>query len=416
MIGVILCLAIPLVLALMASVMRSAGASLRPIVFLASLMLPIAVIFLIGSLVTARLPTDKPEATFNLPVSDGHFVDREKLFGADLPSDQLRDAKGIYPQFLTEAEVAELAIVGISEAAVVAQFPSADAAKRAATALWQTFQVYNTSGDEQRGWRGQRRPNSDYIEVLRIGRHLLFWTAPSKSDAADLRAKTMLPFSSKESGEPLIPALQPLGTFFKPVGVKVIGMLLLAVLYTVWFFKGATWAGSSPAMAGVTALPASELAARLGAINTLDAPFRIERGSTPNEFFATWRYADAKWIDLARTHGLQRTFRIRLTLDESAHTIRATDYAAGYEWSAGGNGAQIEWKAVTGIVFFQTEQGRVFGLQLDDQGHFKPELPYTYQFNLAEMKSPLITATTRSGWTWRPTVWQGPVWLRWLTE
>ena len=39
-----------------------------------------------------------------------------------------------------------------------------------------------------------------------------------------------------------------------------------------------------------------------------------------------------------------------------------------------------------------------------------------YTFNLQEMKSPLVDAVTRAGWDWRPTVWQGPAWLRWLTE
>lgn len=57
-------------------------------------------------------------------------------------------------------------------------------------------------------------------------------------------------------------------------------------------------------------LTATELAVRLEAINALDVPFRVERGSLPDEFLATWRYADAKWIDLARAHGLHRTFRI----------------------------------------------------------------------------------------------------------
>lgn len=58
----------------------------------------------------------------------------------------------------------------------------------------------------------------------------------------------------------------------------------------------------------------------------------------------------------------------------------------------------------------------VFGLQLDEQGRFKPELSYAYTFNLQEMKSPLVEAVTRAGWDWRPTTWQGPTWLRWLTE
>ena len=41
---------------------------------------------------------------------------------------------------------------------------------------------------------------------------------------------------------------------------------------------------------------------------------------------------------------------------------------------------------------------------------------YAYTFDLKEMKSPLIEAATRAGWRWQPTLWQGPAWLRWLTE
>ena len=121
-------------------------------------------------------------------------------------------------------------------------------------------------------------------------------------------------------------------------------------------------------------------------------------------------------MDHARAHGLRRTFRIRLTLDERHGTVRATDYAASYDWSAGRGGANLEWKSAIGIVLFQTEQQRVFGVQLDEQGRFKPELSYRYKFNLNEMKLPLLAAVTRAGWNWRPTVWQGPPWLRWLTE
>ena len=55
-------------------------------------------------------------------------------------------------------------------------------------------------------------------------------------------------------------------------------------------------------------------------------------------------------------------------------------------------------------------------LHLDEQNRSKPELSYAYTFNLQEMKAPLIEAITRAGWTRRPTIWQGPAWLRWLTE
>ncbi|MEO6005232.1 MAG: hypothetical protein ABIZ04_09570 [Opitutus sp.] len=418
MVAVILCLAIPLVLTLVGAIMRSSGASLRPMVFMAVLMLPVTLPLLIGALVSARTPGGPAGPTVSLPTVDGHFADRQSLFGADLRDSDMRDAKSIFPEFFAEAEVAELALVGTGETALAAQFPTAEAAKRASASLWRTFQMTGTSGDEERGWRGKRRQNSDYIELLRSGRLLFFWTGLKKESAAAHRAASTLPTAAIEASRPapLIPALQPLGAFFKPPAMKAIGLVLLVCLYTGWFFKGAAWAASSPSVPGVSAVSPGELAARLEAINQLDVPFRIERGERPNEYFATWRYADAKWIDLARAHGLRRTFRIRLALDPKGETVRATDYVAGYDWSAGAPGARIAWQATLGLMFFQVEQGQVFGLQLDDRGNFQPALSYSYKFDLNEMKSPLIAATTRAGWKWRPTVWQGPVWLRWLTE
>lgn len=419
-VAVAMCLGFPLVLALLGFIMRAAAASLRPIVFLAVLMMPLAALFLVAALVNARTRGAAPETSFTLAVTDGHFADREKHFGTDLPAGQIRDAKSVFPEFFAEAEHAELGIVGTGETTLVAQFPTADAAKRAASFLWQWFRATHTSGDEERGWRGKRGLNEDYFEMLRTGRHLFLWTALTKEACAARRAAsgtiTSAPDLKAAPREPIFPKLQPLGAMFQPLGMKIGGTLLMVVLYTLWFFKGAAWAGSSPAVPGAPRITATELAARLEAINALDVPFRIERGERPNEFIAAWRYADAKWVDHARAHGLRRTFRIRLTLDESACIVRATDYAAEFDWSAGRDGARIEWKAMMGIVFFQTEQRRVFGLQLDEQGRFKPELSYTYKFNLNEMKSPLMDAVTRAGWDWRPTVWQGPAWLRWLTE
>jgi hypothetical protein len=419
-VAVAMCVAFPAVLSLVALIMRASGASLRPVVFLASLMMPLAALFLIAALVNARTPGAEPESTFSLAVKDGQFVDRAKLFGADLPAAQIRDAKSVFPEFFAQAEHAELGIVGPGESVLVAQFPTADAAKRAAEFLWKWFRVTNTSGDEEHGWRGRRGLNEDYFEMLRTGRHLFLWTALTKEACAARRAAsgaiTAAPDLKPTPPAPVFPALQPLAALFQPAGMKAGGVLLLVALYTLWFFKGAAWAGSSPAVAGSPRVTAAELASHLEAINALDVPFRIERGAQPDEFFATWRYADAKWVDLARARGLRRAFRIRLTLDEAAHTVRATDYAASFDWSAGRGGADIEWRAMMGIVFFQVEQHRVFGLQLDEQGRFKPELSYAYKFNLNEMKSPLVEAVTRAGWTWRPTLWQGPPWLRWLTE
>ncbi len=420
LVGLALCVGLPLVLALIALILRGAGASPRPIVFLAVLLLPAAWVFLIGRLVLAREPGAGPETTVDVTVRDGQFVERAKIFGAGLRDADRRDAKAVFPEFFGEAEVAELGIVGTGETVVAAQFPTAEAAKRAAAALWQAFQITDTSGDEERGWRGYRRRNSDYIELLRTGRHVFFWTAPTKQAAAARRAASFAAPGSAAAHTPgpapLFPALQPLGALFEPTWTKIAGLLLMLALGVGWFFKGAAWAGSVPPAPGTAAISPSDLVARLEAINALDVPFRIERGTRAGEFFATWRHADAKWADLARAHGLRHALRIRMVLDEPARVVRATDYVARLDWSAGGDGARLEWQAGLGIVFFQAEQRRVFGLQLDEHGRFKPELSYRYTFNLQEMKSPLQAAVTQAGWTWRPTVWQGPAGLRWLTE
>ncbi len=419
-----LCLGIPLVLTLIGLILRGAGASLRPIVFMAVLFSPLLVSFTLVHLIRARKPPTQtaaqPQPTGGLSMRDGRFANPAALFGPDVPAEQIRDAKAVFTGVLDEAQHAELGIVGTGETVLVAEFSTAEQAKRAAAAYWKMFRLTGTSGDEERGWRGKRSLSSDFLEMLRTGRHLFVWTALTKEACAARRATSSVAVSSPDikpaPREPLIASLQPLGTFLRQPTVKVFGIIFLLSFYVGWFFKGSAWASSSPAKAGIRPVSAAELGARLDAINALDVPFRIERGERENEFFATWRYADAKWVDMARAHGLRRTFRIRLMLDGPASAVRATDYFAEYDWSAGRGGAQIQWKAATGIVFFQTEQRRVFGLQLDEHGRFKPELSYSYKFNLSEMKSPLMEAVTQGGWTWRPTAWQGPTWLRWLTS
>lgn len=413
-----LCIGPLFVLAFIGAIMRGAGASLRPIVFIAGLFLPVVLPFAIGQLVRARVPAPVVPGSA-LAVNDGGFVEREKLFGPGIPTTLIRDAKSGMPGILDEAEVAEACVSMSGETVLIAQFPDEEKAKRAASAYHRGFQLHNTSGDESNGWRATRM-QGDFIEMLRTGRQLFVWSGLTREAAAARRAASDLasqfPSLAPEPRAPLFPALQPLAEFFAPVWVKAAGLLLLVFVYALWFFKGAGWASSSPAVTGAPALPSSELAARLMAINALDVPFTISAGESPNVFFADWRYADAKWLDLARAHGMRRTFRIRITLDESARTVRATDCIAAFDWSAGRSGASIEWRTGMGIVFFQKEQGRVFGLQIDDQGRFQPQLSYSYKFDLNEMKSPIIAAVTNAGWDWRPTVWQGPRWLRWLTE
>jgi hypothetical protein len=192
-------------------------------------------------------------------------------------------------------------------------------------------------------------------------------------------------------------------------------LLVYTLLVSVYFLKGIAWGTRVDAKSVERVLSAAELKERLLALNTPDVPFQIE-AHDDGELSATWNYADAKWVDLARARGMRRIHRVRMNLDEASRKVRATDYQSAYDWSAGAGGAGIAWKVSTGVVLFQYEHQRVYGLQLDSQGRPTRKLSYAYTFDLEEMKSPLIESVTQAGWQWQPVAWQAPPWLRWLAE
>jgi len=103
-----------------------------------------------------------------------------------------------------------------------------------------------------------------------------------------------------------------------------LGSYLLFV--AAYFLKGIAWATRTDAKPISQPLSAVDLRDRLIAINSLDVPFRIEPGRTDKELVAIWRYADAKWIDHARAHGMRRLHRVVLELDQPRRKARATDF------------------------------------------------------------------------------------------
>lgn len=417
--------------------MTRGGASPRPVYWLAGFFTLVILPQIVGSLWMAiqagnaaaprNLALDQLAAPAHGEADAGVRQAAVKLlFGPDADAQLIIDARQVFGDAFEQAESAPFATLPNGDTVLLARFKSYSAAEKS----W-FYYLRNTGlnqlggkGDSQRGY-AVTRPVGDRAYVLHLGNWVGIWTGADdgairkRMTAGGFTIPRRAPLAEvADSATPHPPAAPSHATQASPVSTGLIAGAFVVYLFLVvlYFFKGAAWAGTSRPKPGLAPISATELATRLEAINTLDVPFRLERGAQPNEFFAAWRYADAKWVDLARAHGMRRTIRIQLKLDERNGVVRATDYAADYDWSAGRGGASVEWKAALGIVFFQSEQQRVFGLQLDEQGRFKPELSYAYTFNLNEMKSPLVAAVTGAGWNWRPSVWQGPRWLRWLTE
>ncbi len=433
-IGFVLLCGGALVCTLLGFLMARSGASLRPIYWFAGFFALIIVPQLIGHVCLAlrALEAEAPRTAALDQIARRDPADKASLsnaakilFGPDVDPQLITDARNTFGGAFSAAELAPFAILPDGTTVILARFKSTLVAEKAWVEYLRTtgLNQLGGTGDSQRGYV-VTRPVGDRAYVLHAHSMVGVWTG-ANDDAIrqrmiaggfEIPRRAPLKVTARTATSRFATINQSHPKKPLPLGLIGAGLAFYLIVVVFYFFKGAAWAATYRPKPGVTAVSSSELAARLEALNALDIPFHLERGASPSEFLATWRYANAKWIDLARARGMNRTFRIRLMLDERAGTVRATDYTASFDWSAGRGGADLEWKAAIGIVFFQSEQHRVYGLQLDDRGNFKPELSYAYTFNLNEMKSPLVEAVTGAGWKWRPTIWQGPTWLRWLTE
>lgn len=183
------------------------------------------------------------------------------------------------------------------------------------------------------------------------------------------------------------------------------GIFVWAGMQFFIFGRVASWASQVPAVAGVPPATKEALMQQLLSLNEQDIPYTIKRGGRDNEIVVDWRYADARWLDLMRLHGMSKGYRLVLRLDEGAHNVRAQDRYASFDWSAGHgtNLLSLKWNASLGITFYEYRHERVFGLQFKD-GKPTFDLSYAYTFDLNELKQPVIEIVRHSGWNFRPVI------------
>lgn len=403
-----------LVSSLVGFLMHRAGVSLRPIAWFAGFFLLIAFpqfVFHLRNGLELKRADDRVQQALSTFATSTDRAARSaaatEVFGPDADPDLILDARTQMAASLPGSTQAAWASFPDGSNALLAHFPDYKAAQAGWSAYLQSQGLARTGrGDSERGY-ATTRATGEKVYAVPTGRTLVVWIAANdvmirkRATAAGWTVPWRAPLEGGSGA----------GRFFAIAA----GTAALAVFAAFVFFRGTSWAGSSPAREGVSPVAASELEARILAINGLGQPFSIEPGSAPGEFLATWRWADARWIDFARAHRMSRVHRIRLRLDPESRTVTSTDHVAEFDASAGLDGARLRWRSEKGVVLFQHSEGRVFGVQFDTNGRPKAEAGYTYRFNLNEMKSPLIEAVTRAGWNWKPVAWEAPSWLRWLT-
>src|SRR3546814_14485603 len=121
------------------------------------------------------------------------------------------------------------------------------------------------------------------------------------------------------------------------------------------FGRVASWASRVPAVTGMAPVAKEVLMQRLLALNEQDVPYSISRGNHDSELLIDWRYADAKWVDLMRVHGMNGTYRLVLRLDEGTHNVRAQALYPSFDWSAGRDHStdRLKWNASLASPFFE---------------------------------------------------------------
>ncbi len=317
-------------------------------------------------------------------VADGRFTDPGRLLGGEGP---VIDIRPIVP-----AAAAAAASAGADGTIAVAVRLNRSRDMNAATdALVQHYRIDLRSP----GRSGERVSTAGGMSglLLRDATRILL-VLGLQQDMAQTRLSRMAGLAVR---------INPAAKQAPPVVVYLVALGLAAWVSAQFFLfpRLASWAGSVLPTPGAAPMPQPEVERRLLALNDRNLPFQVRRGTRPGELVVDWRYADAKWFDLMRLAGLSRLFRVVLRLDEKSLSVRARDYTADVDWSAGRGGADFAFRASLGINFFLYRQEAVLGLQIrGGQVTFDPF--YRYRFDVRELRDPLIATVAAAGWRYRP--------------
>ena len=149
--------------------------------------------------------------------------------------------------------------------------------------------------------------------------------------------------------------------------------------------------------AGAPVCSRDELRTRLLALNRPTAPYQIIDGTGEGvDMIAEWKIVDADWYEVFAKAGLQKTFRIRLKLDEGAHQVRARDEESTVSWSAG----VPQLHASRSKTWGQTQSVQFgSGYAFTEEG--RPGQVYHYRFATGELKGPIQQVVNDCGWTYK---------------
>lgn len=210
-----------------------------------------------------------------------------------------------------------------------------------------------------------------------------------------------------------IPILQPVGMKNneapKQANISLIlGIIGIYCIFLLIFWpKMASWAAAIEPDESLQPLPADSLKTQLLALNGENIPFTVEPAQRGTDLIAQWKYTDVQWAGIMAVAGMSNTARIRMRIDEKQQVVRVIDSSLNISWAASGAGvvkasANASW--FRGINFYSYDRGMVGGIVISANGKPSLQPAYSWNFNISEMKNPLIRIVVNSGWKWKPVI------------
>ena len=149
-------------------------------------------------------------------------------------------------------------------------------------------------------------------------------------------------------------------------------------------------------------LPVEALRAQIQAINTFDAPVMVQERK--GKLVATWKYVDARWLELFAKAGLTKSYELHMRFDKARHTVTMVDRIKEASWRAGlggGMGGGSGSGSFTQGVIMTYEVGKQWGIK----ENFALGKVYDYKFVPTEIKLPILNSILRSGWDVSYGIW-----------
>lgn len=185
-----------------------------------------------------------------------------------------------------------------------------------------------------------------------------------------------------------------------PVLVSVAFYIIILLFF---WTRLASWATTVNPDQDVKPVSKDKLKEELLELNNLNLPYKIKE---EKDFLtATWNIIDKQWIEILAAKRIKKTHKIKMKL-LSNNIVLAQDLNGtfSYEVSPGQvTKINANWSFFRGISLFQYEKGMMGGIIFQD-GKLKIGKAYDYQFNLAEMKNPIIEIVKKNGWIYKPVI------------